>query len=105
MAHVKVVRRSMRTEEWTRLRFSWLQRGIYSRQCEISGLMIRDARQTGENTYEYESEEYRPLNRGDLIFTPDGTVFIRGSFAVPKAMRKEKPHLVLILVYLSNAPE
>ena len=85
----------MRTEEWTRLRFSWLQRGIYSRQCEISGLMIRDARQTGENTYEYESEEYRPLNRGDLIFTPDGTVFIRGSFAVPKAMRKEKPHLVL----------
>ena len=31
MAHVKVVRRSMRPEEWTDLRFVWLQRGIYIR--------------------------------------------------------------------------
>ena len=29
MAHVKVVRRSMRPEEWTELRFAWLQRGVY----------------------------------------------------------------------------
>ena len=29
MAHVKVVRRSMRPDEWNDLRFVWLQRGIY----------------------------------------------------------------------------
>ena len=30
MAHIKVVRRSMRPEEWTDLRFGWLKRYIYS---------------------------------------------------------------------------
>lgn len=35
MAHVKVVRRSMRPEEWTDLRFVWLQRGIYEEKFEI----------------------------------------------------------------------
>lgn len=31
MAHIKVVRRSMRPEEWTDLRFGWLKRHIYSK--------------------------------------------------------------------------
>ena len=52
MAHVKVVRRSMRPEEWTKLRFGWLQHGIYREKAEITGLEVRDARQTGEDTYE-----------------------------------------------------
>ena len=41
MAHVKVVRRSMRPEEWTDLRFVWLQRGIYEEKFEITDLEIR----------------------------------------------------------------
>ena len=45
MAHIKVVRRSMRPEEWTQLRFGWLKRHIYSKKWEIKNLMIRDARQ------------------------------------------------------------
>ena len=39
----------MRPEEWTDLRFAWLQRGIYEDQEEITGWMIRDARQISEN--------------------------------------------------------
>ena len=35
MAHVKVVRRSMRPEEWTDLRFVWLQRGIYEDNLKL----------------------------------------------------------------------
>ena len=36
MAHIKVVRRSMRPEEWTDLRFGWLKRHIYSSKWEIT---------------------------------------------------------------------
>ena len=56
MAHVKVVRRSMRPEEWTDLRFVWLQRGIYEDKFEITDLEIRDARQISEDQYEYYSD-------------------------------------------------
>ena len=35
MAHIKVVRRSMRLEEWTDLRFGWLKRYIYEEKYEI----------------------------------------------------------------------
>ena len=34
MAHIKVVRRSMRPEEWTDLRFGWLKRYIYEEKFE-----------------------------------------------------------------------
>ena len=73
MAHVKVVRRSMRPEEWTDLRFVWLQRGIYEEKFEITDLEIRDARQISEDQYEYYSDEYRPLKKDDMYFHPDGT--------------------------------
>ena len=66
MAHIKVVRRSMRPEEWTDLRFGWLKRHIYSKKWEINNLMIRDARQVSEMEFEYYSDEYRPLKKGDM---------------------------------------
>ncbi len=87
MAHVKVVRRSMRPEEWTMLRFSWLKRGIYSDLSEITDITIRDARQISENEYEFCDGETRPLRRGDLYFTPDGTAFIRMKARIPERMR------------------
>lgn len=87
MAHVKVVRRSMRPEEWTDLRFVWLQRGIYQEKFEITDLEIRDARQISEDQYEYASEDYRPLKKGDLYFTPDGTAFIRGRVRIPEHLK------------------
>ena len=65
MAHIKVVRRSMRPEEWTDLRFGWLKRYIYSSKWEINNLMIKDARQISEMEFEYYSDDYRPLNKGD----------------------------------------
>ena len=83
MAHVKVIRRSMRPEEWTDLRFGWLQRGIYEDKAEITGWTIRDAHQISENEYEYLDGEERSLNRGDLYFTPDGTAFINGRAVIP----------------------
>lgn len=87
MAHIKVVRRSMRPEEWTDLRFGWLKRHIYSSKWEIENLMIRDARQVSEMEFEYYSDDYRPLNKGDMYFTPDGTAFIKADVDLPNELK------------------
>lgn len=87
MAHIKVVRRSMRPEEWTDLRFGWLKRYIYDEKWEIKNLLIRDARQVSEMEFEYYSEDYRPLNKGDMYFTPDGTAFIKADVDIPDALK------------------
>lgn len=87
MAHIKVVRRSMRPEEWTDLRFGWLKRYIYSSKWEITNLMIRDARQISEMEFEYYSDDYRPLNKGNMYFTPDGTAFIKADVDIPKELQ------------------
>ena len=90
MAHIKVVRRSMRPEEWTDLRFGWLKRYIYSSKWEIKNLKIKDARQISENEYEFYSEPPRPLNKGDMYFTPDGTAFITADVDIPEEMQGEE---------------
>ena len=87
MAHIKVVRRSMRPEEWTDLRFGWLKRHIYSSKWEIKSLMVRDARQISEMEYEYYPEDYHPLNKGDMYFTPDGTAFFKADVDIPKELQ------------------
>ncbi|MGN0457918.1 MAG: alpha-mannosidase [Eubacterium sp.] len=87
MAHIKVVRRSMRPEEWTDLRFGWLKRHIYSSKWEIKNLQIRDARQVSEMEFEYYSDSYRPLQRGDMYFTPDGTAFMKADVDIPKELQ------------------
>lgn len=87
MAHIKVVRRSMRPEEWTDLRFGWLKRHIYADKYEIDNLMIRDARQVSEMEFEHYSEDYRPLKKGDMYFTPDGTAFIKADVNIPKELQ------------------
>ena len=87
MAHIKVVRRSMRPEEWTDLRFGWLKRHIYNTKWEIENLLIRDARQVDEMQFEYYSEDYRPLKRGDMYFTPDGTAFIKADVKIPEELK------------------
>ncbi len=87
MAHIKVVRRSMRPEEWTDLRFDWLKRYIYDNKWEIKNLQIRDARQVSEMEFDYYSENYRPLNKGDMYFTPDGTAFIKADVDIPAELQ------------------
>lgn len=87
MAHIKVVRRSMRPEEWTDLRFGWLKRHIYDTKWEIKNLQIRDARQVSEMEFEYYTEDYRPLQKGDMYFTPDGTAFIKADVDVPQELQ------------------
>ena len=87
MAHIKVERRSMRPEEWTQLRFGWLKRYVYSEKWEIENLLIRDARQVGEMEFAYYSDEYRPLRKGDMYFTPDGTAFFKADVDVPEHLR------------------
>ncbi len=95
MAHIKVQRRSMRREEWIKLRFSRLKKHIYSSKTEIENLLIRDARQIGENEYEFYSEDYRPLKKGDMYFTPDGSVFIKAEVELPKAYKGKELYLAL----------
>ena len=58
MAHIKVVRRSMRPEEWTDLRFGWLKRYIYSEKNEITSFRIKDARQVSEMNFEFYDEAW-----------------------------------------------
>ncbi len=95
MAHIKVVRRSMRPEEWTQLRFGWLKRYIVRDKYEIDTLQIRDARQVSEMNYEYYSDEYRPLKKGDMYFTPDGTAFIKGDVKIPESLKGKELWLTL----------
>ncbi len=95
MAHIQVVRRSMRPEEWTRLRFGWLKRHIYKKKYEIKTLQIREARQISEMEFEYYSDDYAPLCKGDMYFTPDGTAFIRGDVVIPDDYRSEELWLTL----------
>ncbi len=90
MAHIKVVRRSMRPEEWTDLRFGWLKRHIYNEKWEIENLEIRDARQVREMEFEYYSDEYRPLKKGDMYFTPDGTAFIKADVKIPDHLKDKE---------------
>lgn len=95
MAHIKVVRRSMRPEEWTDLRFGWLKRHIYSEKWEIENLEIRDARQTSEMNFEFYSQDYRPLKKGDMYFTPDGTAFIKADVEIPDSLKGKELWLTL----------
>ena len=90
MAHVEVVRRSMRPEEWTALRYSWLKRGVIEDREEILTWRIQDARQTAEQTYEFNDGPERDLRRGDLYFTPDGTAFIRAEADIPERFKGKK---------------
>ena len=53
MAHIKVIRRSMRPEEWIELRFGWLKRHIYKEKLEIDTFRIREARQVSEMIDKY----------------------------------------------------
>ncbi len=87
MAHIKVQRRSMRREEWLRLRMGWLKRHFYSSMYEIEDIRIRDARQIDEMQFEYYSEDFRPLKKGDMYFTPDGTVFIEANVNIPEQLQ------------------
>ncbi len=100
MAHIKVERRSMRSDEWTKLRYGWLRKHIYDKKKEIEGLLIRDARQIGEMEYEYYSKDYRALKRDDMYFTPDGTVFIKVDARIPEEMYGEE-----VYFYLKTAAE
>ncbi|MBQ8209746.1 MAG: alpha-mannosidase [Clostridia bacterium] len=84
MAHIEVVRRSMRPEEYTDLRFGWLKRHIYEDKTEITTFKIREARQTAEMQFEFYDNEPRDLKRGDMYFSPDGTAFIEADAVIPE---------------------
>ena len=100
MAHIKVVRRSMRPEEWNDLRFGWLKRYIINDKIPIDNIVIKDARQVTENNYEFYSDEFRPLKKGDLYFTPDGTAFIKAETEVPDSLKNKE-----LWLYLKTAAE
>ena len=84
MAHIKVVRRSMRPEEWIDLRFGWLKRLIFKEKIEIDTFTIREARQVSEMNFEFYDETPKPLKKGDMYFTPDGTAFIEAEAQIPE---------------------
>ena len=90
MAHVKVIRRSMLPDEWTRIRIGWLKKKLIAKQAEITGWTVREGRQNGENNYIMYDDAPRPLCRGDEYFTPDGTAFLHAEAAVPDELRGEK---------------
>ena len=90
MAHIEVVRRSMRPEEYTDLRFGWLKRYIYEDKTEINTFTIREARQTSEMEFEYYDDIPRKLNKGDMYFTPDGTAFINAVSDIPEKYHGKK---------------
>ena len=84
MAHIEVVRRSMRPEDYTDLRFGWLKRYISEDKTEITSFRIREARQVAEMQFEFYDDTYRKLNKGDMYFSPDGTAFIEAEAQIPE---------------------
>lgn len=90
MAHIEVVRRSMRPEEYTDLRFGWLKRYIYEDKTEITSFMIREARQTAEMQFEFYDNVPRPLKKGDMYFSPDGTAFIEADAVIPEKYKDKE---------------
>lgn len=95
MAHIKVVRRSMRPEEYTDLRFGWLKRHIYEDKTEIKTFTIREARQTSEMQFEFYDTKPRKLNKGDMYFSPDGTAFIEADATVPEKYKEKEVRFAL----------
>lgn len=89
MAHIKVVRRSMRPEEYIELRYSWLKRSIYGSMYELSPVYKREAHQISENEYNFYDEDYLPLNRGDIFYSPDGSAFLRCECKVPEELKNK----------------
>ena len=90
----------MRPEDYTALRFGWLKRYIYSDQEEITSFKIREARQISECEYEFYNEKPKPLNRGDMYFSPDGTAFIEADVEIPGRMAGKE-----IYFYLKTSAE
>ena len=95
MGQIKVERRSMRLPEWIDLRLSRLKKHIYSEKYEITSFTVREARQSDEMVFEFYDGEPRPLKRGDIYFTPDGTAFINAEFDVPKSFEGGEYRLLL----------
>lgn len=80
----------MRPEEWITLRFGWLKRYIYREKIEITSFTVREARQVSEMKFEFYDKQPRPLNKGDMYFTPDGTAFIEADFELPEHLVGKK---------------
>ena len=77
----------MTPDEWTRVRIGWLRGMMWETRCEIAGWTIREGRQVAECAYEMDDDAPRPLRRGDLYFTPDGTAFLRVETVWPEELR------------------
>lgn len=87
MAHIKVIRRSMRPEEYIELRYGWLKRSIYGKKYELSPVYIREAHQVSENEYNFYDDNYRVLNKGDIFFSPDGSAFLKCECKIPEELK------------------
>lgn len=87
MAHIKVIRRSMRPEEYIELRYGWLKRSVYGKMYELSPVYVREAHQISENEYDYYDKDYRPLNKGDIFYSPDGSAFLKCECVVPEELK------------------
>ena len=83
MARVKVIRRSMLPDEWTRVRIGWLKKRRFAKEAEITGWTVREGRQTGDGSYAMYDAQPRALQRGDAYFTPDGTAFLHAEAVAP----------------------
>ncbi len=95
MAHIQVVRRSMRPEEYTDLRFGWLKRYIYESKTEIQTFKIKEATQVAEMQFEFYNEIPVELKKGDMYFSPDGTAFIEADAVIPEEYMGKEIRFVL----------
>ena len=93
MAHIKVTRRSMRPEEYISLRYGWLKRVVHENLTQISPVMIRNTRQTGENKFDFYEDTPYELKKGELCYTPDGSIFFTAAANVPAAFAGREVYL------------
>lgn len=85
----------MRDPEWIALRAAWLSRRTEKVRVPVEGWCVREGRQISECEYEYFDEEYRPLNKGDMFCTPDGTSFLKLSAVMPQDLDGKRVYMTL----------
>ena len=88
----------MRPEEYIELRYGWLKRCIYNKMYDLSPVFVREAHQISENEYEFYDEDFRPLNKGDIFYTPDGSAFLKCECAVPCELQNKDYYFFFVVI-------
>jgi len=95
MAHIKVSRRSMDNEQWSRLNFQQIDNYVIKERHPISNWCIR----TGEynpKSYTWDHNDFIPIEHGERWGGPDVTSVFKTTVVIPEALNGKKLHFEML---------